>query len=273
MTALPRGEWLHLARGLAIGSSQRYPHPGDRTQRPNLIVSNHHDRWGAYCVSCKRGGVLFKEHVRPAYVHPTVSADLSIPTDLIQIAAPGTPEFVNNTVGRYLALKGMDLHHFPGAVWYSESRGRILVHEDGAGWLGRDITDKSNQKWLTYNRATQLGTVHPGDSVVICEDPFSYFKLQWAVGHVHKIVCSLGTRPAASLMLELVQAMSVLVFYDGDIAGYTGAKALERRLKPYGVPAVAACAPQDKDPKDMGSQQIHQHLGRFSGLSYIEGAQ
>jgi hypothetical protein len=255
--ALPQEDWLHLAKRLPIGQSTRHHH--GRERRPNLTVGNAGDRYWAYCNACKQGGVVQKEHViitgRQA---PRESCDLTLPFDMRRILECDEP--VRNGVLAVLANKNMDAQYLP-ELWFSKSRCRILFCHDGQ-WLGRDTTEASPQKWLTYNGSDHLAPTHGkmGRVAIVVEDPFSFYKVDWAVGVEYDVFTSLGTKISDALMVKLLQYDKVFMFYDGDEAGYKGANVGAKRLRSCGVEASESCAPQGLDPKDMTIHAIREYL-------------
>lgn len=264
MARLRDEEWLHLAKSIPIGSNERFAHRGDRTMRPNLLIRNEPDKWSAWCMSCKVGGTVAKTHVRMDTPAPAKSADLSLPRDMTKIISlDGATQFA---VASFLARKNMDLLLLPPA-WYSPERKRILL-DTGQGWLGRDVTEKSDQKWLTYNRTQYLGAAHPG-TIVVVEDPFSYYKVLWALQDLpeYGVVCALGTQVKDSLALKLLHSHMILVMFDGDGPGRDGAAKAVVQMRGLGVKSAALTAPLGKDPKDMTALQIREHLINGGGLS------
>lgn len=250
---IPEEEWLAQARALAIGMKKRVYHRSER--RPNMVVGNAPDRWWCYCQACKQGGVVQKEHVLLGIPPATPDADLTMPHDLLPLAGS---DWEVPTL-RFLARKHMDCTYLP-PLWFSASRQRLLL-DTGHGWMGRDITERSPQKWLTYNRSQYLGRVRAGQAAVVVEDTFSWYKVRWACRDWCAVVCALGTQIKDSLTLELMQAGRVLWFFDGDDAGRKGAEAGAHRMRGLGVPSEARCAPLGMDPKDMTCDSIVHHIG------------
>jgi hypothetical protein len=119
------------------------------------------------------------------------------------------------------------------------------------------------QKWLTFNGSNHLRD----DSIVlklcvVVEDPFSFYKVKWAMrGTGVAVFSSLGTRMSDALMIRLMTTGKVLFFYDDDGAGHKGAATESHRLRALGVDAVARCATAGRDPKDMTIEEIRQHIG------------
>lgn len=255
--SITHDEWLHLAKRCAVGQTTRHHH--GRERRPNLVVGNKDDRYWAYCNACKTGGVVMKEHVvitgRSA---PAESAHLTLPHDMVRVL--DADKAVQDAVLGFLAHKNMDAQYLP-ELWFSKERCRVLLNYDGA-WLGRDTTERSPQKWLTYSGSNHLGPycgVHP--LAVVVEDTFSFYKVAWALaGRDVSVYCSLGTKLSNDLMINLLQHDRVLMFYDGDTAGNAGAVKESHRLRACGVSSNAWTAPPDLDPKDMSIYAIREYI-------------
>lgn len=257
MARLPDDEWLHIAKRLPVGSRTRVYHR--REGRPNLVIGNESGKWWAYCQSCKQGGVSEKDHVKiTGGKAPESSTHLDLPRDSTPILE--LDEFGRDAVLRLLALKNMDQMYLP-PIHFSEQRKRMLI-DTGQGWLGRDTTGHSPQKWLTYD-----GTLWLGDDVgavqrtaVIVEDPFSYYKVSWALRGAsdYTVYCALGTviRPSLVRSLLRIGPERVVCFFDGDDPGDTGAKREASKLRGLGVRALARCAPTGFDPKDLSIEDI-----------------
>ncbi len=260
--------WLSTAKRLPAGTTTRQPHVGDRTMRPNFIIGHDHGKYWCYCQSCGRGAVHEKSHVSVVGASaPAASTELSLPSDKVSIYELDT--FTREQIAAFLVAKHVDQLFLP-ELHFSEGRKRILL-DTGVGWLGRDTTDTSPQKWLSYSGTTHLGRVDAGlhgarvpagCTAIVVEDPFSYYKVRWALRAVqgYTVYCALGTGVRPALALELVQHSRVLMFLDGDAAGRRGALAAQKQLKAYGTRVIPACAPEGLDPKDMTAAAIRQHV-------------
>lgn len=262
MARLPDEEWLHLAKKLGVGSRSRHYHK--REGRPNLVVGNEAGKWWAYCQSCKAGGVVEKDHVKiTGGKAPESSTHLDLPRDMLPLLE--LDEFACDSVLHLLAQKNMDQLYLP-PLYFSEQRKRMLL-DTGQGWLGRDTTGHSPQKWLTYDGSLWLGPDVGGTqtTAVVVEDPFSYFKVRWALHGVPEftVYCALGTVVRPSLRLALVPHPVVALFFDGDPAGNTGARREARALRGLGVRAVARCAPEGFDPKDLTIEAIRSFVSEL----------
>lgn len=257
MARLPDNEWLPLAKKLGVGSTSRHYHR--REGRPNLVVGNAAGKWWAYCQSCKAGGVVEKDHVKiTGGKAPESSTHLDLPRDSTPILE--LDEFSRDAVLRLLAEKNMDQMYLP-PLYFSEQRKRMLLNT-GQGWLGRDTTGHSPQKWLTYDGSLYLGPTDAGGykTAVVVEDPFSYYKVLWAMRDQDRVgvFCALGTVVRPGLVRRLLQrpADRHILFFDGDSPGEVGAKREASKLRGLGLAAAARCAPDGFDPKDLTIEDI-----------------
>jgi hypothetical protein len=251
-----------------------------REGRPNLVIGNESGKWWAYCQSCKQGGVVEKDHVKiTGGTAPASSTHLDLPRDSLPIL--DLDEFCRDAVLRMLASKNMDQMYLP-PIHFSEQRKRMLI-DTGQGWLGRDTTGHSPQKWLTYDGSLYLGNhlqdtqpplsvVDMGDAgtaqqpakrmAVVVEDPFSYYKVLWALRETPgvSVFCALGTVIRPVLRMRLLAAGLVVCFFDGDPAGETGARREASAMRALGCRAVARCAPEGFDPKDLSIEDIRSFI-------------
>ena len=256
---LLKEDWLPLAEKLAVGMSARHRH--GREGRSNLVVKNLSDRYVAYCQSCKEGGVHMKEHVRIGVPVPTGPEPLTIPEDLALVHHAVLVPAAIEGIGAFLALKGMDFKYLPADLYYSRSRRRLVIC-DGVHKLGRDLTGLSQQKWMHYSTSQYLGATGVGGAAFVVEDPFSYYKLRWALADqrdVH-VYCSLGTGLTDQLAVALLGHDKVVFFYDGDPAGDKHGHVNAWRMRGMGVRSRCQTAPDGMDPKDMSVLALQLHV-------------
>lgn len=256
--ALPKEEWLSMAKRLPVGQADRVQHRFE--SRKNMVVRNKPDGWSAYCHACGEGGFVPKEFVKLAPVEPESYRQL-LPADLKRLTE--VDEYARLTVYRFLASKGMDSLHLQQAVLFYSGKSKRLVLglQNGSGesvYLGRSIVN-AQPKWVQYSNPLSgyptYSTVGQGSTVVITEDVFSALKVQWACPDV-QAVCSLGTKLSDELVLYLMRSgKPVIVFYDGDRAGVSGAQKGRKRLQGLGLTAAAITVPGN-DPKDLPGQRI-----------------
>lgn len=268
---LPNDEWLHLAKGTAVGQQRRMRHRSEG--RENLVVGNTPDRWWAYCQSCRAGGIEMKTHVMIGGPAPKESTSLTRPADARALLS--LHQYERDALTLQLAKKAMDWTYFGGAaIEWSMERQRLLIHTP-SGVMGRDTSERSAQKWLTYDRQHYLRADLMREDVLLVEDAYSYYKVQYALNRdciPVAVICTLGTSIHDSLYLWLLQhARRVWSFYDGDAAGWKGALNNARRLRGGdmlgGGEVLPACAPVGNDPKDMYLGDIAAHVVRLLSTS------
>lgn len=256
---LPDSDWLDRAKRLPVGRTVRVRHGSEK--RLNLVVGNDEGHYWAYCQACKDGGKVTKDHVRITGVAPKESESLVLPHDMVHIMQAESA--MRDGVLGFIAHKNMDAMYLP-PLWFSPSRKRLLLQTEH-GWLGRDTTERSPQKWLTFTAGTShLGESRPGlkQIAVVVEDPFSHYKVKWALADSpeYTVFSSLGTAVKDALVMVLLGYHDVRMFYDGDAAGRKGAAVETSRFRAFGAKAHSMCAPEGMDPKDMTIEQIREHL-------------
>ena len=258
---IPEQLWLPQARRLAIGNKVRVRHLHEH--RENMIIANAPDRWWCYCQRCKDGGVVLKDHVLLQGVGP-VDTRLDAPDDVRPVAHSD----FEIPIARFLAGKGMAYPYFDVPLYYSESRKRLVItqasYNGRAAMHGRDLTGRSPMKWLNYSGAPVAGATPPGLDVIVVEDLFSKFKVQYAMKHApnFRVLCSLGTGISAPVVTALCKARSLYWFYDGDDAGDSGYNHGLLRLRPFVQKQYRPRPPDGKDPKDLTCQEIRDAIAK-----------
>lgn len=258
---LPPSEWLSQAKRLPVGRSERVFH--GREGRPNLVVYNSESEWSAYCHRCHKAGRVSKTHVVIGAPLDARRPDPTPPQDCVPLFRPGVFCEYDAPVASFLFRKNMVPSLLP-PLSYSPSRKRIVLTANGVQ-LGRDITELSVSKWMQYGRKATYFRIGGSaglnpDMAILVEDTFSAYKVARAVPAL-PVVCCLGTHLSPALRLALPKL--VVVMFDGDIAGYTGAAEAKRNL-PLAVVSIR-CAPEGMDPKDMSIACIRSHLGGLHG--------
>lgn len=246
--ALPENEWLPHAQRLAVGMQMRVRHL--REGRPNMVIGNAKDRYWAYCQKCKRGGVLLKEHVLLNGAPVRGPTSLDKPRDL----APVLGSDFEGVVGRFLASKGMMYPYLP-PLWYSVGAKRMLLQDTEGRWHGRDLTGRSDRKWLNYEGSRFVGK--PSDCTVLTEDLFSMYKVAFALrGTPVAVCCTLGAGVHDAAVLATMKCTSIVWAYDADAAGDAGYTHGSMRMRPFGAKQFRARPPEGLDPKDMDCPDI-----------------
>ena len=274
---LPAEEWLHVAERLPVGGRVRVRHGHER--RPNLVIGHADGHFWAYCQACREGAKVLKEHVLFRAPAPVESTRLDPPADLVPLSM--LPAWDRDRVLRFLAGKGVDVSILPD-LKYSASRARVYLQvQRGAGQnavlLGRDITDKSQQKWLSHEPIPYMlaaaspiwewykVTAHSQHvpahvkRLVLVEDAFSACKVAAAM-RMHEsyaAVACLGTAVRPALALEIAQRNfeQVVLLFDGDDAGRRAAVDAHRQLRPF-TNTVTRPIPEGMDPKDLHQGEL-----------------
>ncbi|HVH93255.1 MAG TPA: hypothetical protein VM783_17960 [Candidatus Acidoferrum sp.] len=252
---LRQEEWLAQAKRLSVGMTARVKH--GRERRANMVVGNDRGHWWAYCQACKQGGRLDKEHVLMALGTPLSDPsafELLLPHDL----RPVLGSDYEAVVGRFLASKGMMFPYLP-KLWYSELTKRLCLQDDDGGWHGRDLTERSNAKWLHYGKPHIVGRI--GKTTVVTEDLFSMYKVRFALREAHKPYCvatTLGAGCSVAAALALKDCTTIVWAYDGDHAGDEGFKSASKRMRVLVPKQVRARPPEGMDPKDMDCAEIRE---------------
>lgn len=245
---LANNDWLPLARTLRVGETRKVVHPDDRGARASMAVSNHPDRWSAWCHRRGYGGVVYKDAVFQVNA-PRESTSLSLPDDMVSIS--DLEYHHRQAIGRFLISKGVSDRFLPD-LFYSESRQRLLFDTGKGHYLGRDLTETSSAKWVNY-RYTPCIVGDLGGVAVLVEDPFSYYKLTYALaGTVYRPVALLGTRLRPKTLTTVVKAVGeAVVMLDGDSAGRRAAPRVAKDLRGFGLRVTIQDLPDGYDPKDL----------------------
>ena len=245
---IPEREWLDKAKQLAVGMQIRTWH--GREKRANLVIGNERGYWWCYCQRCKEGAKVQKEHILLKQTLPPPETEFKVPDDLAPVI--GSP--YEASIGHFLASKGMMYPYVP-KLWYSPRTARLCLQDDTGGWHGRDVTGRSNAKWLHYSKPVIVGT--PGAYTVLVEDIFSMYKIKFAVrGTDIAVVSTLGAGCSAAAALALKNCTTLVWAYDADKAGDAGFKQGRKRMQLLVPKQVRARPPEGLDPKDMDCTNI-----------------
>ncbi len=255
---LHKDEWLREAKRLPIGRTERVYHGAER--RPNLVVRNLQDRWVAWCHACGRGGVVMKEFVKLQDTPPVIENKRRDDTGPLT-SIMSMPQF--EKVVPFLQSKHMSPIYIEdyNPKW-SEQDKRIVLNFNGT-LFGRDVTGTSKSKWYSYKWdksyvSTRIQTeygVQP-DVAVITEDFFSAAKGKFCMRNpfmVETIAC-MGTSVHPDLLVYLSTFRKVVVLFDHDKAGESGAEFVSRTMDLLGIQHVIDYPDKGCDPKDMGGE-------------------
>lgn len=257
MSCLHPSEWLHLAKKLPVGRTERVYHGAEK--RNNLVVKNLTDKYTAWCFACHKGGVHQKEFVKVLDdVRPT-NRKAGDPGFLrsINLALPDL-NIPYSDIVMFLHSKHMTLDYIQhlNPQWSAQDKRIVLSTEDQC--VGRDITGHSPSKWYkyygdcSYVRATPAALA--GKTVVLTEDLFSACKGCYFAPDDWLFISLMGTSLYNDLLVQLLQAKEVVMLLDGDDAGRAGTHSVIRALRLVGVPCCTVVVPEDLDPKDMSPE-------------------
>lgn len=246
--------WLRMAQSLPIGSRKWIRH--GHCNKDNLILHNNRDRWSAHCMWCGWYAQELKDVREARKVVPATAWEL--PTDLGPV-----PEHV---LAERLLKYGLMPQWLAGwKVKYSPGKRRLyLINPDTGEFASRAAHPDVQPKWLHTTNCTVLVSDDP-ESVLVCEDLMSAFKLYRAVGDKAHVACSHGTRMARSTKRTVVTiGKPVIAAYDGDTAGAEAFRQTRKELEPF-VDVVRFNVPEGMDPKDMSYEAIKEEFKRVTG--------
>lgn len=227
--------WVLKCKQLAVGQSARFRCCG---RTPAGVLHNKPEAWEFFCFRCKSRGFVRKQYV--SLVHAEVlPKHLPTPTDLKSIN-DCTPELQAFCWG-FIVSRGL-MPEMAGAVYYSEQLKRLVWDLQNGTYLARALHQYQQPKWVMLGQPAQYAAAQPlqhsTDMYVLTEDWLSALKIQWVSKKYSSApvtaVSLLGTRLSLALKASLIQMNKpVLLMLDNDEAGWTGAKTIQRTLKPF----------------------------------------
>lgn len=269
---LDRAWWLPIAQRLYIGEYIRTSHPDDRQARPSVIIRNTESSYRVYCHRRNVGDTVTKTHVIPRVAPPDSELD-NTPDDLVQYKELQVD--LRNHIARYILAKGVSVDWIPdGVLSYSAKRERIVFQINSGVSLGRDLTDTSECKWVSYTpdttNHTHLATTYSYNpyGLVIVEDVLSMYKVARALDHRYEVLAALGTKLTLEQLLYASRFNTVHVMLDGDPAGVRGSGSMARSLRGVGITGVVVHhIRKGADPKDLHITEIQNLIRSSDGLS------
>lgn len=268
---LPDNDWLPHAERLPVGGRTRVAH--ECGEGSPLLITREHDKSTAFCFRC--GGTGFKRE------HESIDAKL------VRIHQEQTSERLVRATVELPEPRVYDTREWPldAKVWFFKygfslrmltelgvywcpSIGRVVlpICEGGSPvyWTARSTTRAP--KWLTPD-VPKAGLVArygegKGDTIVLCEDPLSSFK----VGGVTEAWSLLGTKLADKVTAALVDSgKRVGIWLDDDAGrsngsnpGQEAAAKIINRLRTFGLDVRNITSP--KDPKAYDTEYIKRKL-------------
>ena len=256
---VPPEDWLADAQRLPIGGRRRVRHNEEPSAA--MVVGNDPDCWWCHCHRCGTGGRVQKDHVLLGVpeVQPRVMA---WPAD----ALPATASRLYRSAYGLLLQKGIDASRdLAGLPLYITERDRRLLIPTSLGWVGRALANQQ-PKWVSYGCAPPVYGLHPHDNPapgtvwVLTEDLLSAYKVRRAVPEYTAVAC-LGTRLSTKLLERMLGSIFVIIAFDGDAAGRSGAAKVAHRLRGLGLSCRIADTPEGLDPKDLWVSDIRKLIG------------
>jgi len=262
MKSIPKEEWLDQAKRLHVGSSRRVYHGAEG--KPNLLISNKHDKYTCWCFRCNKGGVRMKEQVALTKAPPVAQERAvmsSNPGPLVPVLS--LPPDRLREVLVHLNEKGMSLELLAEMnPLYSQKDSRLVLTTPDV-LIGRDTTGKHPAKWHTYIDATGFSRGAFREftgTVVLVEDMYSAVKINQACPDVLAVAC-LGTKVGIQLTSRLMVAQHVVLWFDSDAAGQDArAKTLRLfSLLDFRYSHITTA----QDPKQLSIKQIQDELYEY----------
>lgn len=253
---MPRIEpekFVPQAVNLQVGHSMRGDHDCMGVSSGTLIISREAGKLSAYCFRCQEHGSQIEienfqdklnrlNHERDA--DSRAAACTTLPQPQVYELADWPRE-----AALWLFKAGFSPSMITKlGAYYCPDMGRVVlpVLEDGSPvfWQARAINRKPKVLSPKAPRAGLVAKYGEGDTVVLCEDILSAFK----VGQVTEAWALLGTGLMPHPLAELLyRRPTVLVWLDSDDAGQRGATKIMRTLRAYGLTVHNLIT--DNDPK------------------------
>lgn len=246
--------WLERAKQLYVGGIARTNLPNHRGARESLLIRNTEDSWSAWDFRLNQGDIVRKEYIIKTQLPPE-SRSAVYPDDATLVR--DLPLIEQEQLWSFLLTKGVDGNMLPDNLEWSEKRQRILFIVEHGITLGRDVTGKSNAKWVGYGKTNKsyVGTVQAGTIPVLVEDLLSYYKLRYALRDTqYSPIALLGTaiRPDLAYVLSYVDMVHIML--DGDVAGRRAVPKIRKAL--LNTKSFNHDLPDGLDPKDLTINQI-----------------
>ncbi|BAS69525.1 putative DNA primase [Pectobacterium phage PPWS1] len=261
---IPREDWLHHAKRLAVGQKRRVNHGCGRTA--SLDVYNNDECWSCWCFRCHEGGRVHKEHQSIRVMREDTSRIGPVPATALHISQVSAYE--QRQIWDLLIRKGCPPGIIPEEMlWYDKTTRRVLVRQ-GLRALGRALSAQQQPKWLMFGEwwnqpRIWMTRYRDAGPMVLVEDALSSYKVAKAIEHYApesslSVAAVLGT-VLTSASLPLVAGRDVLCMFDGDKPGALGSIELRKRLSVFGG-RFQDIRPDVGDPKDMELEAVWQRL-------------
>lgn len=267
---MEQNEWLPIAQALADGGRERVPHScGDGD---SLLISRDGKEFRAYCFRCKETGFYREQESLAEKLERTARESAADAKARSYISLPESQlPFVDAPLDLKVWFYKMGLSprmiEELGLYWCPDL-GRVvlpIMQDDRVVfWTARAL--KRTPKWIAPDvpkrGLTARYGVGKGDTIVVCEDPLSAYK----VGQVTEAWSLLGTALVDRMAVELLRTgKRVAVWLDDDLGrknksnpGQEAAAAIRKRLRAFG--ADVRNIKSAHDPKYYGRDYIKEKL-------------
>ena len=257
-------EFVPLAVNLPVGQSMRADHSCMGVSEGTLMITRSVGKLTAYCFRCGSKGFHSEQESLEDKLQRMATERDADAQAVAQATLPEPRVYELSGWPRDAALWLYKSGFSPsmieklGAYW-CPAMGRVVlpVMEDGRAvfWQARSV--KRQPKILSPHmpRRGVVGKYGQGDTLVLCEDTLSAFK----VSQVTEAWSLLGTKLLPKPMSEIITGnRPVVVWLDNDKAGQDGATRIQRTLRAYGVSVRNIITP--KDPKMYSRAYIEDKL-------------
>lgn len=261
----PDGEWLSLAKSLAVGSSRKIP--SGCASSPCLRVSHTDIEYRAYCFACGESRSVRKQlriadmtaRFRMVGLSQELTKAVHLPTPAVADIAlwPQAAKLWPLKAGlTYAEIAAMGLY-------YHHPTGRVVI-PCGATWFQARSIDGLGAKYMSPSAPPPADFHYGAGQVVITEDCLSAYKVSLC-GYTGWPV--LGTKLTEQRTLALIRAalrsnLPLLIWLDPDNAGMKARGAVMRTASMLGVPyRVVRSA---RDPKLHSKEEIASLLNEAS---------
>lgn len=270
--ALQPNEWLHHAQGLPIGGRARVSH--ECGEGKSLLITREQEKCTAYCFRCGATGFHREHESLEAKLERTTQelvgeAKARATVQLPEPRVYDTREWpLNDKVWFFKMGLSLRMIEELGLYWCPDL-GRVVLpimrDDQPVYWTARSQT--RTPKWLTPNvprhGLTARYGVGKGDTIVLCEDPLSAFK----VGLVTESWSLLGTKLHNNVLSRLYnKGKRVATWLDNDKGrsngrnpGQEAAEEIGARLRAFGIDYRNITS--DRDPKYYGKEFIEEKVG------------
>lgn len=246
-------EFVPLAVNLPVGQSMRADHDCMGVSAGTLMISRSVGKVTAYCFRCGGKGFQSEQESLADKLQRMAQERIADVQAQVSLALPEPRVYALDGWPRDAALWLYKSGFSPsmidklGAYWCPKL-GRVVLPvmegDHAVFWQARSV--KRQPKILSPHmpRRGIVARYGRGDTLVLCEDTLSAFK----VGQVTEAWSLLGTKLLPSALARILEMdKPVITWLDSDVPGQNGAKKIQSTLRAYGIKVRNVITP--KDPK------------------------